>query len=73
MHATGTGFVLRTWPLRDSDLIVSLFTLEEGILAHKELSRAPPPQARIQVIAHDDAPPFGSIIFDLQVSFSVEP
>lgn len=27
-----TGFVLRTWPLRESDLIVSVFTLEEGKL-----------------------------------------
>ena len=26
----GTGFVLRTWPLRESDLIVSAFTLEHG-------------------------------------------
>lgn len=27
---SGTGFVLRTWPLRESDLIVSAFTLEHG-------------------------------------------
>ena len=25
-----TGFVLRTWPLRESDLIVSVFAREEG-------------------------------------------
>jgi DNA repair protein RecO (recombination protein O) len=40
VHASGIGFVLRTWPLRDSDLIVSLFTLEEGKLrgvAHRAL------------------------------------
>jgi DNA repair protein RecO (recombination protein O) len=27
---SGTGFVLRTWPLRESDLIVSVFTVEHG-------------------------------------------
>jgi DNA repair protein RecO (recombination protein O) len=27
---SGTGFVLRTWPLREADLIVSLYTLEHG-------------------------------------------
>lgn len=27
---SGTGFVLRTWPLREADLIVSVFTLEHG-------------------------------------------
>ena len=27
---SGTGFVLRTWPLRESDLIVSAFTREHG-------------------------------------------
>ncbi len=26
----GTGFALRTWPLREADLIVSLYTLEHG-------------------------------------------
>ena len=26
----GTGFVLRTWPLREADLIVSAYTLEHG-------------------------------------------
>lgn len=39
-EARATGFVLRTWPLRESDLIVSLFTLEEGKLrgvAHRAL------------------------------------
>ena len=27
---SGTGFVLRTWPLRESDLIVSIYTHEHG-------------------------------------------
>ena len=30
MHDSGTGFVLRTWPLREADLIVSVFTREHG-------------------------------------------
>lgn len=30
MLERGRGFVLRTWPLRESDLIVSAFTLEHG-------------------------------------------
>jgi DNA repair protein RecO (recombination protein O) len=30
IQGRATGFVLRTWPLRESDLIVSAFTLEDG-------------------------------------------
>jgi len=30
IQGRATGFVLRTWPLRESDLIVSVFTLEDG-------------------------------------------
>lgn len=32
LRDSGSGFVLRTWPLREADLIVSLFTLEQGKL-----------------------------------------
>lgn len=32
IQGRATGYVLRTWPLRESDLIVSAFTLEDGKL-----------------------------------------
>ena len=30
IDGSGTGFVLRTWPLRESDLIASILTQEDG-------------------------------------------